>query len=1786
MNLRNIYNNSDGVIGKRALGGRTVKKRGILAQKLKHRGLSIMLTFAMLACLLLVTTIPASAAYTAEYNIESGNVSISSSGSYRIYGTSNQTAYTITVGGSITADITLDGVNISASGCAFSISTGSTVNLTLTNSNTLLSSSGYAGLQVPSGASLTITETSTGSLSASSASSSSNTAGAGIGGGNGSGCGTIKIYGGTITAAGGSSGTYAGGAGIGGDGGINDSYVGKSGGTIEIRNAAVTASGGNGGKYSGGGAGIGGGGGSCYYSNYSYIGGGNGGSGGIITIDSGTVRATGGQGGYLSDGMAGSGAGIGGGGASRYGSTSGISGGSGGNITINGGTVIATGNCSYINGGGGAGIGGGGAYTLNGYGGNGGTILITGGNITAAGGAGGAETSKTPYGGSGAGIGGGGAGYNSSSGGGGGIVTITGGYVTATGGTSNSSYGRGTGIGGGTGAFNSSTSATGTSSGDAAELTISGGTVIASSGSNTGYYSYPQAPASTGIGAGYGSNSDGTCTIDGGSVYASSMESAVVNGSNASLYRNTITMFGISAKTDVTYTVDSGTSPVSCSTDATGKLYLWLPVSSSTAVNITKAGTSYNTYYKADCAVTTTASSNVFTAREKAAVTATAVNSNYDGSSKTGYTATVARSSGTDITASVASSLNVAYYSGSTVDASKLLTVAPSDAGEYTAVIALSSTYYYSDPVTVQFTINKLDGLSLTSDAPFIAAGAGQASVMTYSLDLSDLTFNQTNTGTVSYALGTVSDSSGILSEAPSLSGSIVTVKVNASLTKELTATVPITISTANYNDISTTLIITAADKTTLTLSGISISDKEYDGAAILPTGTLTFTDTNNNPVEISDPVYLYTGTGGTSYSSKTAPSDAGSYTLTISVPSGNSTYSGSMALNFTISPKELTITGLSAADKEYDGTSAVTVSGTAALSGVVSGDTVTLAGSPTFSFADSAIESNKTVSLSEQYSISGADIGNYMLAQPSLTASITKIQITITPNSNLTKVYGEDDPVIGYTYAGSLLGTDTLSGTLSYDGAGAGEHTISIGSVAITGNSDYYNPVIADVKFTIEQKTLTVTEAAVNSKTYDGTTAAGVAFLTLNGIVSSDDVTASGTASFSSADAGEKTSVDLTGIVLSGTSSVNYTVSSTASNITPASAVYINKATPTVTLTAVNTSASGTDNKVGDTVVLTATVTGISGYTPTGTITFTAETESGPVSLSSDGSATFTWSSTPSGSFDLTAEYSGDSNYDTATGTINNFDVTKYTQDALVISDVPDSVTYGDKITITVSGGSGSGAISWSSSQGLDKTGDYTCYVTFNSVGTAAITVKKAADDTYNEISKLISINALQAMPTITEAPQAGSIFTGSKLSLSSLTGGSATGVSGEPLTGTYSWSNPDATLTSSSENSVTFTPDNANYKAVTVMVNVTVSAKPVTGVSLNKSTLSLQAGSSAETLTATIAPVDATNTNVTWSSSNESVATVSNGVVTPVSAGTATITVTTEDGGFAATCAVTVSNASSGGSYSEGSLPTKYTVSATAASNGTVTLSAASVNKGGSVSVTITPNAGYRIADVLINGVSIGAVSTYTLTNVGENISVQVVFEKSEDDETWQNPYSDVGDSAWYHDAVRYVSQIGLMNGDGEHFNPDADMTRAMIVTVLFRLGGDSGSYENTFSDVASGAWYEQAVAWASANGISNGIGSSSFAPDNALSREQLAVMLYNYARYKGLDVTVADSGVLNAYTDADSVSSWAEDAMKWAVSLGIISGDGTGLDPQGNATRAQIAVMLQRFVENVVG
>ena len=180
---------------------------------------------------------------------------------------------------------------------------------------------------------------------------------------------------------------------------------------------------------------------------------------------------------------------------------------------------------------------------------------------------------------------------------------------------------------------------------------------------------------------------------------------------------------------------------------------------------------------------------------------------------------------------------------------------------------------------------------------------------------------------------------------------------------------------------------------------------------------------------------------------------------------------------------------------------------------------------------------------------------------------------------------------------------------------------------------------------------------------------------------------------------------------------------------------------------------------------------------------------------------------------------------------------------------------------------------------------------------------------------------------------------------------------------------------------------------------------------------------------------------------------------------------------------------------------------------------------------------------------------------------------------------PFTDVASGSWYYDSVAYVYEQGLMGGTGEgRFSPDLTTSRAMIVTILYRLEGSPAvSGGASFADVTAGQGYSDGVAWASANGIVTGYSNGSFGPDDTITREQMAAILYRYARYKGYDLSA--QAALDGYADAAQVSAYAADAMKWAVGSGLITGtSGTTLSPAGSATRAQAAVILARFCQTL--
>ena len=282
--------------------------------------------------------------------------------------------------------------------------------------------------------------------------------------------------------------------------------------------------------------------------------------------------------------------------------------------------------------------------------------------------------------------------------------------------------------------------------------------------------------------------------------------------------------------------------------------------------------------------------------------------------------------------------------------------------------------------------------------------------------------------------------------------------------------------------------------------------------------------------------------------------------------------------------------------------------------------------------------------------------------------------------------------------------------------------------------------------------------------------------------------------------------------------------------------------------------------------------------------------------------------------------------------------------------------------------------------------------------------------------------------------------------------------------------------------------------------------------------------------------------------------------------------------------------SNGGSGSSGGSSSGKTTYKVTTSAVNNGGVNASPSSAEKGASITITLSPDKGYKLDKLTVTDGSGKTVSTvkksdtvYTFTMPASAVNVGVSYVKA-DATPSETKFNDVSANAWFASAVDYVTGKGMMNGTADNtFSPKANTTRGMVVTVLYRLENQPSTSAASFTDVASGAYYANAVAWANANGIVSGYGSGKFGPNDKVTREQLAAILYRYAQYKKYDVSGANS--LDGYADAQSVSSYAVPALQWANAAGVVTGkSGSKLDPKGNATRAEVAAMLMRFCENV--
>ena len=421
-------------------------------------------------------------------------------------------------------------------------------------------------------------------------------------------------------------------------------------------------------------------------------------------------------------------------------------------------------------------------------------------------------------------------------------------------------------------------------------------------------------------------------------------------------------------------------------------------------------------------------------------------------------------------------------------------------------------------------------------------------------------------------------------------------------------------------------------------------------------------------------------------------------------------------------------------------------------------------------------------------------------------------------------------------------------------------------------------------------------------------------------------------------------------------------------------------------------------------------------------------------------------------------------------------------------------------------------------------------------------------------------------------------SAYQGTKLMLM-LVSDNGTTIQLNPTSGTTIQSGNDEPLVLDEENGVIIVPAGGSVNGTVWLAGGTVAKNGtqkvnVESIALNENTLTLYTNRDPKTatLTATVSPDNATDKTVAWTSADEKVATVENGVVTAVGNGTTTITA--QAGEKTATCVVTVRTYSSGG----GSSSPSYSVTAPGKTeNGTVTVSPRSAEKGETVTVTVKPDSGYTLETLTVtdkNGKELKLTDKgdgkYTFTMPSGKVNVKATFME---DNSLLNFFYDVPNDAYYFEPVKWAVEKNITTGVGNNlFAPNGDCTRAQIVTFLWRAAGSpEPKGTSSFTDISSGSYYAKAVAWAVENGITEGTGNGQFSPDKVCTRAQAVTFLF-----RALSAKAASAA---NFSDVPANSYYA-DAVGWAAENGVTEGIGGGkFAPNNDCTRAQIVTFLFR-------
>ena len=784
------------------------------------------------------------------------------------------------------------------------------------------------------------------------------------------------------------------------------------------------------------------------------------------------------------------------------------------------------------------------------------------------------------------------------------------------------------------------------------------------------------------------------------------------------------------------------------------------------------------------------------------------------------------------------------------------------------------------------------------------------------------------------------------------------------------------------------------------------------------------------------------------------------------------------------ILPQPVTVTGITAQDKPYDGgMDAVLTVSKASINGVVEGDSLTV-DSATGAFGDKNAGNEKTVSISKII-LGGADAANYTvgsLSQKETYASIKPKPVSVSGITAQDREYNGSTTVVldysGVTFA-ELVEGDELTVALAtgafVDKNAGPEKTVTVSGITLGGNDagNYTVSLPTDVTATISRKAVTITGTTAQNKVYDGTTAAKVDQTgDVTTKIDGDDVSVqAGAAQFTSADAGEDIRVIFSGFTLTGADAGNYILSAQPADGMADIAKAVYPGTPVVNIDVMTQQAEAL----------------------TGSLT------------ASDFFATL-----PAGAEITAVTPKAASNHIMGSVTAAGGEITYTSGVSLPTANLKD--TY--EVTISTKNYS-----------------DIKATLTFTTVDKTPVIVSgvAVADKTYD--GKALT-------------------YTGTPAAMTA--GGETVKVSDF----TYTWKNSEGHILDSA-------PKNAGSYTLTVAVedsrytgsdtlNCTIAKAAVTITALD---VSAAVGSKLPAFSYRVAGL-AEGESLKTEPTLTCAADMNKAGVYAIKASGAEVP---EGGNYHDTI-----------TYVDGKLTVYYyntanRVTVYGGAHGIARVDDYNPSTGDRVTITVTPDEGYEVDQVLVTTASGKKVP---VTRTGENryvfempsgsVSIQVTYKAEE-----KVAYTDVSPYAWYAEAVEYVTVQGLMNGVGEgKFAPSATVTRAMVWTVLARMDGENTEGGST--------WYSKARTWAMENGVSDGAN-----PEAAITREQLATMLYRYCG------SPAVSGSLRGYADGSSVSDWAEDAMLWAIEQGLIEGVGDNkLAPAADTTRAQLAQILMRF------